>query len=321
MRRSTRWLLALAIVLFLVAVLPLIVPIPPLRDTLPPQALTDPDSRFVELNGVDVHYKLDGEGAPTLILLHGFGASTFSWRDVAAPLAAYGTVIAFDRPSSGLTERPLPGDWAGESPYTASSQVETTIALLDRFGEGNAILVGNSAGGTIAMLAALQHPDRVAALILISPAVYTRGGAPDWARPLLRTPQARRLGPLFSRSIATLGERLLLQAWHDPAKITPEVRAGYTRPLQSENWDRALWELTIAGQPTDLVERLPELTLPVLVVTGDDDRIVPTADSIRLASELPNAELVVVPDCGHVTHEECPDAFLKAVDSFIARLP
>jgi len=321
MGRRTRWLLALAAALLLLAVAPLIVPIPPLRDTVPPQALADPDSRFVEVNGVSTHYRLGGEGEPTLILLHGFGASVFSWREVMAPLAELGTVIAFDRPSSGLTERPLPGDWMGESPYSASSQAAAAIALLDQFGSGKAILVGNSAGGTIAMLAALAYPDRVAALILVSPAVYTRGGAPTWVRPLLRTPQARRLGPLFSRSLSTLGRRLLTTAWHDPARITPEIEAGYTKPLRAENWDRGLWELTVAGQPTGLTERLQELTLPVLVITGDDDRIVPTAESVRLASELPNAELAVIPACGHVAHEECPEAFLEAAIAFVARLP
>ena len=321
MGRRTRLLLALAAALLLLAVAPLVAPIPPLQDTVPPQALADPDSRFVEIAGVSTHYKLVGEGEPTLVLLHGFGASVFSWREVMAPLAELGTVIAFDRPSSGLTERPLPGDWTGESPYSASSQAAAAIALLDQFGSGKAILVGNSAGGTIAMLAALAYPDRVAALILVSPAVYTRGGAPTWVRPLLRTPQARRLGPLFSRSLSTLGRRLLTTAWHDPARITAEIEAGYTKPLRAENWDRGLWELTVAGQPTGLTERLQELTLPVLVITGDDDRIVPTAESIRLASELPNAELVVIPDCGHVAHEECPEAFLEAAIAFVARLP
>jgi len=81
-----------------------------------------------------------------------------------------------------------------------------------------------------------------------------------------------------------------------------------------------LWEFTLASRPLDLAERLDELTLPVLVVTGDDDRIVPTADSLRLAGELPGAELAVISDAGHVPHEEQPEAFMDAVRAFLETL-
>ena len=67
--------------------------------------------------------------------------------------------------------------------------------------------------------------------------------------------------------------------------------------------------------------RLNELQLPVLVISGDDDRIVPAQDSIRLSGEIPGAELAVIPQCGHVPHEECPDAFLKATLDFVSGLP
>jgi pimeloyl-ACP methyl ester carboxylesterase len=68
-----------------------------------------------------------------------------------------------------------------------------------------------------------------------------------------------------------------------------------------------------------LIEQLEELDVPVLVITGDDDRIVPTEQSVRLAQELPRAELVVIPNCGHLPQEECPEAFLQAVEAFLAR--
>jgi pimeloyl-ACP methyl ester carboxylesterase len=83
------------------------------------------------------------------------------------------------------------------------------------------------------------------------------------------------------------------------------------------DWDRALWELTAASAPSGLPARLRELELPVLVITGDDDRIVPTQQSIKLAAQLPNAQLVVVPACGHLPHEECPQAVLDAIQSFL----
>lgn len=318
-----RWLritlIVLGVLLLLLLVGPLLVPVPPLEDTVPPRQLAGPDSRFVELNGIDVHYKLAGQGEPVLVLLHGFGASLFSWREVIGPLSEAGTVVAFDRPAFGLTERPMPDEWEGENPYSRAAQVELTIALLDELGVQEAVLVGNSAGGTIALLAALEHPERVGGLVLVDPAIYEEGGGPSWLRPLLRTPQMRRLGPLLLRSFPELGERTIELAWHDPGKITPEVLAGYKRPLQAQHWDRALYEFTLAQESLGLAGRLDEVDLPTLVITGDDDRIVPTEQSVRLAGELPAATLVVIPDCGHVPQEECPGAFLKAVESYLGK--
>jgi len=231
-----------------------------------------------------------------------------------------GTVVAYDRPSSGLTERPLPGDWTGESPYSPQAQVDQLIGLMDLLGLRQVVLIGNSAGGTVAMHAALRYPDRVTALVLVDAAIYATGGAPSWASPLLRTPQLRRLGPLLVRNIEGLGERLLDLAWHDASRITPEIKARYRVALQAENWDRGLWELTVAAQDMRLSARVKDVRQPALVITGDDDRIVPTAQSIRLAGELPNAELVVIPACGHVPQEECPELFLEAVKGFIAHI-
>ena len=321
MKKSRR--LAFAAAGAIVAVLligPFLVPIPPLEDTVPAEQLADPDGRFVEVNGLKVHYKMTGAGEPTMLLLHGFGASVFSWREVMEPLGEWGSVIAFDRPAFGLTERPL--SWEDSAnPYTPENQVALLLGLMDTLGVDEAILVGNSAGGTVAANAALTHPERFDALVFVDAAIYQGGGAPSWIRPLLRTPQVDRLGPLLARQIQTRGDAFLNSAWHDPDKITPEIRSGYRKPLRAEHWDRALWELTKASGQSGLSARVDELSMPVLVITGDDDRIVPTEQSVRLAQELPQAELVVIPNCGHVPHEECPEPFLSAVEAFLRNLP
>jgi pimeloyl-ACP methyl ester carboxylesterase len=236
------------------------------------------------------------------------------------PLSQHGTVIAFDRPAFGLTERPM--DWTGANPYASASAVSLTVGLMDALGVDRAILVGHSAGGTVALATALHHPDRVQALVLEDPAVYAGGGARGGLlRFLLRTPQARRLGPLFVRQIQKWGEDALQLAWHDPARITEADRAGYRKPLQVENWDRALWEFTTASEPLGLDRQLDKVRPPTLVITGDDDQIVPTEQSVRLAGEIPGAQLVVVPACGHIPHEETPEVFLQAVEGFIDPLP
>jgi pimeloyl-ACP methyl ester carboxylesterase len=312
--------IGLGILVVLLLVAPFLVPVPPVEGTVAPELLADSDSRFAEINGIDVHYKTEGADGDALVLLHGFASSTYTWREVMAPLATSHRVVAFDRPAFGLTERPMRPDWLdGQNPYQAEFQADLGTGLMDELGIDQAVLVGNSAGGTMAMLAALRHPERVSALILVDPAIYSGGGTPAFLRRLFQTPQMQHLGPLIARRIQAWGYQFGQSAWHDPEKFTPEIWQSYSRPLQAENWDRALWELTAASRPLNLPERFAELDLPILIITGDDDRIVPTEQSIRLAEEL-GAELAVLPACGHVPQEECPDAFLEAVQDFLAGL-
>ena len=308
----------LTVLVLIVLIGPFLIPVPPLENTVPVEQLVDADSKFVNVNGINIHYKTYGQGEPTFILLHGFGASVFSWREVVEPLAQYGTVIAYDRPAFGLTERPL--EWEGESPYGPQAQVDIVLGLMNELGVEKAILVGNSAGGTVSMQVALQHPERVEALILVDAAVYAGGGAPSWSRPILKTPQMNHVGPLIARQLQAQGVEFIKTAWHDPSKITQDIFDGYQKPLQIANWDKALWQLTVASEESGLVERLAEITMPTLVITGDDDRIVPTKQSLRLADELPNAELKVIAQSGHLPHEEKPVEFMQAVTEFLSTL-
>lgn len=308
----------LTVLVLIVLIGPFLIPVPPLENTVPVEQLVDADSKFDNVNGINIHYKTYGRGEPTFILLHGFGASVFSWREVVEPLAQHGTVIAYDRPAFGLTERPL--EWEGESPYGPQAQVDIVLGLMDELGVEKAILVGNSAGGTVSMQVALQHPERVEALILVDAAVYAGGGAPSWSRPILKTPQMNHVGPLIARQLQAQGVEFIKTAWHDPSKITQDIFDGYQKPLQIANWDKALWQLTVASEESGLVERLAEITMPTLVITGDDDRIVPTEQSLRLADELPNAELKVIAQSGHLPHEEKPVEFMQAVTEFLSTL-
>ena len=311
---------AVAAIAVILTVGPFLIPVPPLENTLPPQALADPDSLFQEIRGIDVHYKSAGEGEPVFILLHGFGASLFSWREVIEPLSAMGRVIAYDRPAFGLTERPL--QWAdGQNPYSPEFQVELVIGMMDNFGIQKAILVGNSAGGTVALNTALSHPDRVEALILVDAAVYQGGGAPPFIQPLLGLPQLDHLGPLIARQISVRGDEFIKSAWSDPSKITPEIFEGYRKPLQAENWDFALWELTKASRGSTLENNVQDIQIPSLVISGADDQIVPLELSLRLAEDLPDAQLAVFDHCGHLPQEECPTEFISSIKDFINQIP
>ena len=308
-------LMVLAGGLTMLMVGPFMIPVPPLKGTFPPHDLADDDSDFVKVNGLDIHVKTRGKGEPVFVLLHGFAASLYTWQAVMEPLSQLGTVIAYDRPGFGLSERPL--TWQRQNPYGLESQVELVMGLLVHYGIKRAVLVGSSAGGTVSLKVALAHPERVAALVLVDPAVYHSGGAPRWLQAVLSTPQMRRLGLLATRQILTRGRDLIKLAWHNPDLLPPDMMEYYQKPFKVDNWDKALWEFTLASRPLGLTEHLSKISMPILVVTGDDDRIVPTRESIQLAGELPNASLRVIKNSGHLPHEEQPKAFMEAISSFI----
>lgn len=161
----------------------------PLAGTVPPRQLADADSHFARLPfgpvdagaAADVHFKQRSvpealaAGRPVLLMIHGFNASTFSWRfaldDLSAAPSAFGTV-AYDRPPFGLSERPL--SWRGGdegNPYTPAAGAALGHGLLRSLGVRKAVVVGHSAGAAVAVEMALRHPEAVSALVLVSPAV------------------------------------------------------------------------------------------------------------------------------------------------------
>lgn len=314
-------LLTLVAMAVLVLVGPFAVPVGPPAEAVPIGDLADPDSRFAPLNAVRVHYKEQGAGPHTLVFIHGLGASTFTWAQVMPPLATTARVIAFDRPGFGLTSRPLPGEWIGLNPYGPEGQVELTLDLLDALGVEQAVLVGNSAGGTLAVQVALAAPERVQALVLVSAATYQGGGTPEALAPVLSSPQAQHLGPLAGRAFIQNLPQFLRGFWADPNRITPTIIEGYQKPFRAERAEAGFWQVVAASRAADLAPRLGGLTMPTLVVSGAQDVTVPVAQTERLARELPNAQLVLVPDCGHLAQEECPAALVEAVSAFVRALP
>jgi pimeloyl-ACP methyl ester carboxylesterase len=291
----------------------------PVFNTLEPEQVAEDGSQFVDLHGIRVHVKIVGHGAPVLVLLHGFAASTFTWHKVIDRLAQVSTDIAFDRPGFGLTSRPVNAEWNGSNPYDHDAQADLAVELLDHLGIEQAILVGHSAGGTVAALTALRHPDRVESLVLIAPAIYSDLPPPVWLRPVLDKRVVRFIAQFVVRTLARATTPIMNHAWHDPRRITPDERAGYTRPFHIKDWDKSMVEIARANRPHNLAHQLAALTLPVLVVTGDDDHVIPTAQSRRLALDLPHAELKEIPDCGHIPQEEKPEEFLQAILPFINR--
>ena len=275
-------------------------------------------SKFIEVVGHDVHYLTSGDkdSDRLILLLHGFGANVSTWDFVLDELGAAGFVVAYDRAAFGFTERPE--TWSGTNPYSSAGQLEVIQALIDEFGAGKEVVIlGHSAGGNLAAAFAAQNPDQVDELILLDPAIYTSGGTPDWLTWVYDIPQLNHVGPALVSSIATSGLDLLDRSYFDKSLVTEELKAKYTAPLKIIGWEKAFWNFNKAPRTTNVDKALASITMPTLVITGDNDEVVATADSMRLAGELPNAQLVVIEDCGHLPNEEKSQEFLTAVAGFL----
>lgn len=279
------------------------------------------DSRFIEINGFNVHYRMAGSGEPLVVLLHGSFLSIRSWRNVFEKLAETTTVLAFDRPAFGRTSRPLPSKANGVS-YTPEAQSDLVIELIKKLGFRKAVLVGNSTGGTLALLTALRSPQHVEGLVLAGAMIYS--GYATSEVPALMKPAMKALTPLFSRLmkflITKLYDKNIRGFWHNKERLGDDVLASFRSDLMVGDWSRTFWELFLETHHLRLDNRLKTMSLPSLVITGEYDLTVKTEESFRLARELPDAELVVVPDCGHLPQEEQPEAFVVAVRNFLKRV-
>jgi pimeloyl-ACP methyl ester carboxylesterase len=276
------------------------------------------DAEFVDANGLDVHVERQsytgdcGCDAPLILLMHGFGASTYSWRDVIEPLGGYGEVVAYDRPAFGFTERPT--EWTGTNPYGFAGNFEILEKLIDEFGQGrDVVLVGHSAGGQLAAEYARLNPTRVSALVLVDPAILTTGGASDGLDWLWGIPQIDRLGPILVAGIASSGMDLLRESYADQSMITDDVLAGYRAPLTINGWEEAFWNFSTAPRTNQLVDNLDDVSMPILLITGDADTVVPTADTIALNSLFSDSELVIIDNSAHLPHEEKPADFMAGI--------
>jgi pimeloyl-ACP methyl ester carboxylesterase len=297
---------------------PFLIPIPEMEGLVSESELINEDSKFIEINNVNIHYKESGSGKTTFILLHPFGGSTYSWREVMDDFAQYGRVIAYDRPAFGLTERPMPKDWV-ENPYGMKANVEILKSLLDEFGIEKAVIVGNSAGGGLAVAFALEYPERIEQLILIAPGVGGGYGPqfPSWALPIMWTPQMRHLAPLLVNDYQESLPRTIEREWFDQTKLTNEIRQTHLQILKIKNWDRAFYELTFAPAYPELRGLLPELKVKAYIIGGEEDRLIRTWYLEAIATEIPQAELTLIPQCGHVPQEECPVEFMRVIETYL----
>jgi pimeloyl-ACP methyl ester carboxylesterase len=269
-------------------------------------------SRFAEVDGVSVHYQEAGrKEAPPLVLIHGFASSTLVWSKVFLQLAEIGfRVIVPDLLGYGYSEKPR------DREYTIEAQARLIVGLLDRLGLDRACVVGSSYGGAIAATCALDHPERVDKLILV--------GAVSNNEPLrfalMRLFGSRIVGDVVSPLL--IGSRRLLRwrmkrVYDRHAWVLDERRVMARHlPLRAAATQRAIIR-TVRGWDADRISRDAHLIQqPTLLLWGETDPEVPLADGERLSTEIPDARLIVFQECGHLPHEEYPQAFSEVIEDF-----
>jgi len=315
------------ILVVLLAVGPFFVKVTPLEGLTSAAQAASGESKFVSIpfegtDGIDIHY-LEGGSATneqpyTFVLLHGSNFNAFTWNEVIDFFGEYGRVVAYDQVPYGLSEKLVEGNWAADNPYSSTAAVEQLFSFMDALEIDNAVLVGNSYGATLAVQAVLENPERIDGLILVDAAVYVQEEMPTW---LMTSPQMQRVGPLFARQLGQ-SEAFISQTYSDPEKISEERMRLTTIQTQVTDWDIAYWEyLKVWGADApDYVSMLSKIQQPTLVISGDNDHVVPLSDSERLNAELPNSELIVLADCGHVPQEECPASFEDAIATWLINL-
>lgn len=309
-------------------VVPLVIPVPALEGLVSVEQVQSTESRFVTLpfegtDGIKIHYMEEsayalpaGEDKPVFILLHGSMFNAYTWDGVMDDLAGLGRVLAYDQIPYGLSEKLVEGDWNGPNPYTQEAAIEQLFAFMDAVNVEKAYLVGNSYGGTLAVRAAIENPDRVEGLILEDAAVFVNESMPGW---LLGSPQMAKVGPLFARSLNT-GEAFFEKCYLNPALFDEERRDLTQINTRVESWDTALWQYLKAwgAGAQDFSGRIGEITVPALVIHGEEDQVVPPRDAEKLHELLPDSTLVMIPETGHLPHEETPKEFVAAVKEWLA---
>ncbi len=270
-----------------------------------------PDQRDTFVDGVRWRSReAPGRGNP-VVYIHGHLASSASWKEVLVAASAGRPAIAVDLPGFGYSDRPWPWD------YTAAGEARGLVRYLEVRGIRKAVLVGNSLGGAEAMLVAAEHPDLVEGLVLVAPA--TPGGPIPWPVRILRT---RGLGDLVLalafRPFVGFGLRHRMYA--RASRVTDAAIDDAWRPLGVPGTRRAaLQAIRVDPKPYRGLEG--RVRVPTLVLWGERDRMLPAPEGERLASKIPGARLVILPDAGHLPQRERPDTFAAAVAGFVAELP
>ena len=267
----------------------------------------DAPGSYLDIDGTAIHYVEAGRGED-VVLIHGWNGSTFSFRYTIPELAQRYRVIAIDLMGYGYSARMRDAD------YSLTGQAEIVAQAMDRLGVTSAAVIGHSMGGAVATRLALRYPEWVKKLVLVDSVSVTE----------MR--RATRFGKLL-RVVLPLGaplllhpyrarRRVFLSAVHDPAYLTPEVEAGYFRPLHMKGHLHSMGRQLTSRQHDELLSP-GDITQPTLILWGEHDSWLRPELGERLNAEIPDSRLTLVPSAGHLPLGEQPDFCNREILRFL----
>lgn len=264
----------------------------------------------IQANGITLAYETFGHGRP-LLLIAGVGYGAWFWRRVVPGLAAHFRVITFDNRGAGASDKP-------DGPYTVPMMAADTAGLLDALTIKDAFVMGHSLGGFIAQELAITRPDLVSRLILastnhggmqvipITPEAMTvltdRSGDPV---DLVRRGIAIAAAPGFAETHPELVKELL-----DYRLTQPVPPAPYTAQVMAGAGMAALTEAQVA-------QRMAAIRVPVLILFGEFDHVVPPGNAQLMAARLPHAQIKIIPNTGHIFPIEDPQSTAQAITEWL----
>lgn len=234
-----------------------------------------------------------GEGGVPILLLHGFDSSVFEFRRLLPLLSAHRQTWALDLLGFGFTQRPPRQAISPDAIKTHLFYFWKTLIAQP------VVLVGASMGGAAAIDFALTYPDAVQQLVLIDSAGYTVPPAPG----KFLIPPLGYLATTFLRN-PRVRQAVSLKAYHDPVFASVDAQRCAALHLEQPNWRDALITFTRSGGYPSYKQMLSQIQQPTLILWGENDRILGTADAERFQQAIPHSRLVWIKECGHVPHLE-----------------
>jgi len=250
----------------------------------------------IDRNGVKIHYEVYGDG-PALILTHGYSSTSAMWEGQIEALSKHHKLVLWDMRGHGKSDYP-----ADPNAYSEALTIGDIAALLDQIGTRRAIVGGLSLGGYMSLAFYRTHPERVAALLIIDTGP---GFKKDEARTAWNK-RAHETAERFERD----GLSVLKSLSRERSSVTHRDARGLALAARG----------MLTQRDASVMEVLPEIAVPSLIVVGADDTPF-LAASDYMAAKIPGAKKVVIPSAGHAVNIDQPQAFIDAVLPFLGGLP
>lgn len=264
----------------------------------------------IKVNAINIAYQLTGEGHP-LVLIAGLGYGAWYWHKTLPALAEHYQILTFDNRGAGESDKP-------DGPYSVPMMAADTIDLLDALDIQRATIMGHSLGGFIAQEVTLRRPDLVSKLILAS---TTHGGMqviPITAE-ALEVMMDREGDPqeLVKRGIAVACASGFSKK--QPGVVEELIAYRFSAPVPPAQYQAqvAAGAGTAAFSEEEVIDRMARIKVPVLILFGEEDRVVPPGNADLMAEKLPNAQIKIIPGTGHMFPIEDPQATAQAVLEFL----